>query len=180
MGRDHSLRDVRTMTQRDKEFQLYVSDKRASLLHTATVLASGDRHLAADLVQTALTRLYLAWPRARRMNIDAYVRRIIVNALIDEKRLAVTRREMSTALPPERPALDRTFDTGADPALLQALAALPSGMRAAVVLRHVEGLTVAETAHALGCTEGTVKSQTARGLDRLRELLTTPLTEHRT
>ena len=161
-------------TKRDDEFHSYVRDKRAGLLRTATVLTSGDRHLAEDLVQTALTRLYLAWPRVRAMNVDAYARRVLVNALVDEKRRPASRRETASAEPPDRPLPDHASGGGADPDLLRALAALPSGMRAAVVLRHVEGLSVAETAHALGCTEGNVKSQTARGLDRLRDLLGDP------
>lgn len=162
-------------TKRDDEFHHYVRDKRAGLLRTATVLTSGDRHLAEDLVQTALTRLYLAWPRARLMNVDAYVRRILVNALVDEKRRPASRRETTSAEPPDGPLPDHASGATADPDLLRALAALPSGMRAAVVLRHVEGLSVAETAHALGCSEGNVKSQTARGLDRLRDLLGEPV-----
>lgn len=159
---------------RDEEFQRYVRERRASLVRLATMLASGDGHLAEDLVQTALTRLYLAWPRARAASRDAYVRRIIVNALIDEKRLPVTRRESSRAHVPDRPADTAAAVTLTDPDLLDALAGLPSGMRAAVVLRHVEGLNVTDTARALRCSEGNVKSQTARGLDRLRALLRDP------
>jgi RNA polymerase sigma-70 factor (sigma-E family) len=156
---------------RDQEFENYVRDKRASLLRFAMVLTAGDGHTAEDLVQTALTRLFLAWPRARRLSVDAYTRRIIVNALVDDKRRPAARRETSTAEPPEVVLGDQVSGATADPDLLQALAALPNGMRAAVVLRHAEGLSVAETASVLRCSPGNIKSQTARGLDRLRELL---------
>jgi RNA polymerase sigma-70 factor (sigma-E family) len=156
---------------RDQGFEDYVRAKRASLLRFAMVLTAGDHYVAEDLVQTALTRLYVAWPRARSFSTDAYARRIVVNALIDEKRRHAARRETITAQPPERASLDGDSGITADPDLLQALAALPAGMRAAVVCRHVEGLSVEETASVLRCTPGNVKSQTARGLARLRELL---------
>ena len=156
---------------RDAEFQAYVRRRYGPLLRTANLLTSGDSHLAEDLVQTALTRLYTVWPRARRMDTDAYARRIVVNALIDEKRKPFTRRESLHDRLPEQSVTDRHHGIDADPALLTALAALPPGMRAAVVLRHVEGYSIEETADALNCSTGTVKSQTARGLDKLRDLL---------
>jgi RNA polymerase sigma-70 factor (sigma-E family) len=156
---------------RDEEFQQYVRRRRGPLLRTATLLTSGDTHLAEDLVQVALTRLYLAWPRARGLDTDAYARRIVVNALVDEKRRPFSRRERLRDQPPDQTVTDRHHRIDADPALLDALAALPPGMRAAVVLRHVEGYSVEETADALGCSVGTVKSQTARGLDKLRDRL---------
>jgi RNA polymerase sigma-70 factor (sigma-E family) len=156
---------------RDDEFQDYVRHKRGMWLRTASMLTSGDLHLAEDVVQIALTRLYLAWPRARRMNVDAYLRRILVNALVDEKRRPFVRRENSRAAPPERRIDDGHQTAEGDEQLLSALASLPPGMRAAVVLRHIEDLSVEETADALGCSSGTVKSQTARGLEKLREQL---------
>ena len=160
------------MTQgRDEEFQAYVRRRYGPLLRTATLLASGDTQLAEDLVQIATTRLYLNWPRARQLDTDAYARRIVVNALIDEKRRPFRRRESVHERLPEQPITDPHHSVDADPTLLAALATLPAGMRAAVVLRHVEGYSVEETADALGCSTGTVKSQTARGLDKLRELL---------
>lgn len=159
-------------SDRDEQFRAYVQESRSGLVRTATLLASGDRHLAEDMVQIALTKLYVAWPRAHSLNVDAYVRRILVNVLIDEKRRPFARRERSRAEVPER-AAEHT-DPGAggtEDRVVAALAGLAPGMRAAVVLRHVQGLTVEQTADALGCSTGNVKSQTARGLDNLRELL---------
>ena len=155
---------------RDTEFEQFVRTRRAALLRTASLLAAGDVHLAEDVVQTCLTRLYLAWPRARKHPLDAYVRRILVNAFIDEKRRP-SRRETAAAVLPDSPSADEVSTTVQDPELLRALATLPVGMRAAVVLRHVDDLSVDETAAALRCSTGNVKSQTARGLDKLREQL---------
>lgn len=161
------------MTGREEEFRAYVAVARPRLVRTATLLTAGDSHLAEDLVQTALTRLFLAWPRIRTLDgPDAYVRRTLVNALIDERRRPFRRRESSHADLPEPPGDDQPIggnETLAD--LQHALATLPPGMRAAVVFRHVYDLSVADTAAALGCSEGNVKSQTARGLDRLRATL---------
>jgi RNA polymerase sigma-70 factor (sigma-E family) len=155
-------------TDRDQEFRAYVLRARPGLVRTATLLTAGDSHLAEDVVQGVLTRLYLAWPRIRTHDgPDAFARRSLVNAVIDDRRRLWRRRETSHAEVPERAAPD-DFDSPEDGQLLAALAGLPPGMRAAVVLRHVHGLDVAATADAMACSEGNVKSQTARGLDRLR------------
>jgi RNA polymerase sigma-70 factor (sigma-E family) len=160
--------------QRDEEFRSFVAARRSALVRTATLLC-GDEHFAEDLTQIALTKLYVAWQRARRLNVDAYVRRILVNALIDEKRRPFAKRESARADVPERSRPDDD-QPSVDPedALLIALARLAPRMRTAVVLRHVHDLSVEETADAMGCSTGTVKSQTARGLDKLRDLLTPP------
>jgi len=150
---------------REEEFEAYVRRRRGPMLRSATLLTAGDTHSAEDLVQATLVRLYLAWPRARRTNLDAYARRALVNNLIDEKRRPFARRERVVERVPEgiEPAAADVPD-----AVLAALAALPPGMRAVIVLRHIEGLSVEETAAALGCRPGSVKSQTARGLEKLR------------
>jgi len=155
----------------EAEYEAFVLDNRERLIATATRL-TGDRHLAEDLVQTTLIRLYLAWGRARTLATPAYARRILVNAVIDHRRRPWVRRERSSDDLPDTPAA--TVPAGTDEALLTALRALPARMRAAVVLRHIQDLSVEETAAALGCSPGTVKSQTARGLDKLRTLLCTP------
>ena len=88
---------------------------------------------------------------------------------MDDRRSLFTRRErVSAQLPDFAAAGPEHVDATAVVALL---ATLPAGMRAAVVLRYVEGLSIAETADAMGCSEGTVKSQSARGLERLREAM---------
>jgi RNA polymerase sigma-70 factor (sigma-E family) len=157
---------------RDEEFRLYVLTRRIEMVRTATLLTAGDQHLAEDLVQSTLTQLYLAWPAFQRAaNPRAYARRALVNALVDEKRRPWRRREHSTPDLPEYPfATDSGSNTATDQ-LNRALGQLPPRMRAAIVLRYYQELSVAETADALGCTQGTVKSQTARALDRLRQVL---------
>lgn len=129
---------------------------------------TGDGHLAEDLVQQALVRLYLAWGRARTLSTPAYARRILVNAFVDHRRRPWVRRERSSETLPESAVPEVALP---DRELFTALAALPPRMRAAVVLRHVEDLSVEEVADALGCSRGTVKSQTSRGLDKLRTAL---------
>jgi RNA polymerase sigma-70 factor (sigma-E family) len=158
-------------SRRDDEFRAYVSERRPALLRTATLLTAGDAHLAEDLVQQTLIRMYVAWPRIqRRLGPDGYAYRTLVNVLTDQTRRGFWRRERSTDALPE-PAVEPELALEERDAVRRALAALPAGMRAAVVLRHWIELDVAETAAALGCTQGTVKSQTARGLERLRDLL---------
>jgi RNA polymerase sigma-70 factor (sigma-E family) len=160
---------------RDVEFGAFVQARRPALLRLATLLAAGDPHLAEDLVQTALTRLYVAWRRVDRdQGPEAYARRILVNAVVDERRRPWRRSETSRAELPEVAAADA--DPGDRDAVRAALATLGPRMRTAVVLRHWLGYDVAECAHLLGCSEGTVKSQTARGLDRLRTLLADDVT----
>jgi RNA polymerase sigma-70 factor (sigma-E family) len=161
---------------RDEEFSAFVAERRPELLRSACLLTAGDTHFAEDLVQTALARLYVAWPRVRRQGTQAaYAWRIIVNAHLDEVRRPRWRRERSVPELPETSAGDQPdgLPAGLDADRVKAaLAALPAGMRAAVVLRHWLDLSVEETASLLGCTPGTVKSQTAKGAARLRELLT--------
>jgi RNA polymerase sigma-70 factor (sigma-E family) len=164
---------------RDTQFAAFVHARRPALLRLATLLTAGDPHLAEDLVQTALTRLYVAWWRVERdQGPEAYCRRILVNTVVDERRRPWRRAETSRA---ELPDVVDPSHSGASSAedrdaVRAALASLGPRMRAAVVLRHWLGYDVAECAGLLGCSEGTVKSQTARGLDRLRALLSDDLT----
>ena len=159
---------VKWPADRDREFTEFVVAQRAALVRVAALLVSGDIAKAEDVVQTALTKLYLAWPRVRSRTAGAYARRCVVNAAMDDRRSLFSKREQVSAQLPEFAAADQLRDTTAVVALL---ATLPARMRTAVVLRYVEGLSVAETADAMGCSEGNVKSQSARGLERLREAL---------
>jgi RNA polymerase sigma-70 factor (sigma-E family) len=154
---------------RDREFTEFVLVQRAALVRVAALLVSGDVARAEDVVQTALTKLYLAWPRVRSDTAGAYARRCVVNAAMDDHRSLFSRREQVSAQLPDFAAADQ--QPGDPTTLVALLAALPDGMRAAVVLRYVEGLSIAETADAMGCSEGNVKSQSARGLERLREAM---------
>jgi RNA polymerase sigma factor (sigma-70 family) len=131
--------------------------------------------MAEDLVQATLTKLYVAWPAFQRAdNPDGYVRRVLVNALIDEKRRVWRHRERSMAELPDVAGSTPSGAGDAGEAVKLALRELPPRMRAAVVFRYFYDLDVAATADALSCSEGNVKSQTARGLDRLRAALNSP------
>ena len=159
---------VRWPSDRDREFTEFVLVQRAALVRVAALLVSGDMAKAEDVVQSALTKLYLAWPRVRSHTAGAYARRCVVNAAMDDRRSLFSKRERVSAQLPDFAAADSQRDATTVAALL---AALPVGMRTAVVLRYVEGLSIAEAADAMGCSEGNVKSQSARGLERLREAM---------
>jgi RNA polymerase sigma-70 factor (sigma-E family) len=140
------------------------------------MLTAGDRFLAEDVVQTALARVYVAWPRIRESSSAvAYARRAIVSAFLDETRRPWRRRESTTDELPEAAVsgdafgdIDGQLDGGA---VRRALAELPPRMRAVIVLRHELDLSVEDTASALGCAQGTVKSMNSKALDRLRTAL---------
>lgn len=153
----------------------FVGSRRRKLLRTA-FLFTGEWHQAEDLVQIALAKLYLAWPKVqRRGEVDAYARRTLLNAYLDERRRP-WRREQSTDPVPDAVDANSSSD-GHDPylrqQLLAALAETPPRQRATLVLRFWEDLSVDQVADILNCSTGNVKSQTARGLERLRDVLGT-------
>jgi RNA polymerase sigma-70 factor (sigma-E family) len=158
-------------SSRAREFEVFVRQRRASLLRTAIVLTSGDAHLAEDLVQQTLTSVYLAWPRVRTETAMCYARRCLVNTLIDEQRRPHRREVVAADVPEAATALATTL-LELDHELMAALRALPPSMRAAVVLRFVDGLDVEQSAAAMSCSTGNVKSQASRGLSKLRQTLT--------
>jgi RNA polymerase sigma-70 factor (sigma-E family) len=156
--------------RRDEEFTAYVA-ARARLLRRSAYLLCGDWHRAEDLTQSALTKVYLAWSKVSRADIvDGYVRTVLVRTYLDEERRR-WRKERPTSDPLDGIRTDPSTQTDQRLDLLAALATLPPKQRAAVVLRCWEDLPIAEVARALDCSEGTVKSQTSRGLAALRDVL---------
>nr|BFE64610.1 SigE family RNA polymerase sigma factor [Dactylosporangium thailandense] len=142
---------------------------RLPALHRLAYVLSGDVHRADDLVQQTITTLYVKWSKVRRAEyLDRYVRSMLVNTFIDERRLAWARVRLF-AEPPERIAPESDQDERT--AVRQALARVPRRQQAVLVLRFFYDLPVAEVAEILGVAEGTVKSQTAHGLAALRRLL---------
>ncbi|GIH02746.1 DNA-directed RNA polymerase sigma-70 factor [Rhizocola hellebori] len=133
----------------------------------------GDWHLADDLVQHTFLQLYRHWRRVEQATLDAYARKVLVNAYLSHRRKYW--REYVVADPPDRAADGPADDHSA--AIGAALAALPPRQRALVVLRHMEDMSISEAAELLGISEGTVKSQTARGLEKLRAALKQPALE---
>jgi RNA polymerase sigma-70 factor (sigma-E family) len=155
--------------ERDAEFAEYVRARLPSLRRLAVLLCQ-DWHRADDLVQAAITRLYVHWPKAKAAdNIDAYVRTIVVREFLRERRSSWTRRVTLSGQLPDRPSESHDADTTID--LQAAIANLPGRQRATLVLRFYCDLNVDQSAQVLGCTPGTVKSQTAKALDSLRRTL---------
>jgi RNA polymerase sigma-70 factor (sigma-E family) len=158
------------VSDRDAEFGEYLDSRAVVMRRTAYLLCGGDWHRAEDLVQTTLTKIYVAWPRLRRDgSVDAFSRKVMVRSAIDESRRAFRRRESSVEELPELAGPVNGVDDAID--VRSALAHLPAGQRAVVVMRYWEDMSVTETAELLGKSEGTIKSQAAKGLATLRRLL---------
>jgi RNA polymerase sigma-70 factor (sigma-E family) len=159
-------------SSRDEEFGEFMRD-RASPLHQTAYLLCGDWHLAHDLVQDTLVKAYEHWPRVRQADSpDAYVRRILLNeARVRWRRRARTAPVSRFPEGREPTAPDVTDEVARRAGLWQALHALPLRQRATIILRYLEGMSERETAAVLGCSEGTVKSQSARALGTLRNYL---------
>jgi RNA polymerase sigma-70 factor (sigma-E family) len=161
------------ISHRDQEFCEFVAAQRTSLVRAARLLTL-EESTAEDLVQTVLTRLYVRWPRVAPLDDPVgYAFRSLTNAFLDDRRRAFRQHEVVTDRAPERPAAASDGpESGDNRSLLrQTLTELAPRQRAVVVLRHFLEYDVASTARILGCSEGTVKSQNAKALARLRELL---------
>jgi RNA polymerase sigma-70 factor (sigma-E family) len=156
----------------EQEFAEYFAARREAVRRTAYALC-GDWHRADDLAQTAFVALHRRWRKIRdRGALDAYVRRTLVRAMIDETRRPWRRERFVEEMPEVASTDGEVGDAVATrSALLDGLRRVPPRQRAVLVLRFLEGLDVAAVAEALKCSEGTVKSQTARGLATLRDVL---------
>jgi RNA polymerase sigma-70 factor (sigma-E family) len=152
----------------------------ATMLRRSAYLLCGDWHLADDLTQTALIKMHRAWPRVTRTDRPmSYARKTLLRCWLDERRRPWRRAEQRDGRLPEG------VDADADPAvaaqrgdvrseLFRVLSEVPPRQRAVLVLRFFESLSIAETAEVLGCSEGTVKSQAARGLAAMRAAMDGP------
>jgi RNA polymerase sigma factor (sigma-70 family) len=131
---------------------------------------SQDEHVADDLVQVTVTKLFAYWPRARRADsLDAYVRTIMVRAFLRERGSGWGRRVVLSGVLPDTAVHSADRDAALD--VRDALLAVPPRQRATLVLRFYCDLDVEQAAVALGCSAGTVKSQTSKGLANMRRLL---------
>ena len=156
-------------TTRQEEFGQFMAARWPGLVRLAYGL-TGDRWLAEDVAQAALASAYAAWWRVRRADDpDAYVRRILVNTSNRRfRRRRITEHAREPGDLPDRAVADPCDLIGQRSALLSALRELPGRQRAIVVLRYWEDLSDAQVAAALGCAEGTVRSQASRALAKLR------------
>jgi RNA polymerase sigma-70 factor (sigma-E family) len=150
----------------EQEFRELYAARAPSLRRTAFLLC-GDWHQAEDLVQVSFAKLYASWRRVDHP--VTWLRQVLVRTWVDETRRP-HRRERPTAALPDSAAVPGA-DVEERELLRAALRDVPPRQRACLVLRFYDDLSVAETARVLGCTEGTVKSQTSRGLDALRAVL---------
>jgi len=153
----------------EPEYVEYLS-ARVPRLHRAAYLLCGDAHLAEDLVQSTALLLFRKWRTVRGAdNLDAYVHRMLVNQFLSEKRRPWYRVLLSDRTP--EPVPPAVLELEERDAVRAALARLGPRQRAVLVLRFFCDLSVEDTAEALRCSTGNVKSQTARGLATMRKLL---------
>jgi RNA polymerase sigma-70 factor (sigma-E family) len=153
----------------EHEYVEYVTARLPALRRLAYVL-SGDAHRADDVVQQTITTLFVRWRRIRNVDhLDRYVRSMLVHCFIDEQRLAWAKVQLFREMPDRAATIDNGLEERA--VLRAALAQVPPRQRAALALRFIYDLPVSEVAEILRCSEGNVKSQTARGLTTLRKLL---------
>ena len=159
-----------TKADHDSSFTQYAGSALPRLRPVAYLLCR-DWHRADDLVQTSAVKLYVHWERAAQIgNLDGYLRTILVNTYIEEqrstwwKRITLHHDQAPDPVAPEQDLAGRLD-------LREALAGIPARQRATLVLRFYCELSVEETARTLGCSIGTVKSQTSRGLANLRRAM---------
>jgi RNA polymerase sigma-70 factor (sigma-E family) len=149
---------------RDAAFTEFVEQASPSLMRTAWLLTA-NHHAAHDLVQAALVKTYVAWPRVRPEGALAFARRVLVNERTDTWRRR--RGEVVVGLVPETPSPPGSTSEDRD-LVVRLLATLPEQQRKVVVLRYYADLSEQATADALGISLGSVKSAASRGLATLR------------
>ncbi len=151
-----------------EEFTEFAAGAAPQLRRTAFLLC-GNWHTAEDLAQTTLAKMFVSWRRITRQDaVYAYANRTLVNTYLADRR-GKRARELLAGWLPERPVELPTPELRI--VVLDALATLPPKARVVVVMRYWADLRVDQVADLLGCSPGNVKSQSARGLDKLRVVL---------
>lgn len=157
----------------DDSYVAFVTARWSSLYRTSYLLTS-DRSRAEDLLQTALLKTYVAWNRVATVAApEAYVRAILVNSLISDKRRRSVSSEIPRAELPETPVDSQESRIDDRSELWTGVRDLPPRQRAVVVLRYYEDMSERQIAEVLGCSVGTVKSQASDALRSLRRSLAT-------
>ncbi|MEU2675289.1 SigE family RNA polymerase sigma factor [Streptomyces sp. NPDC007107] len=155
---------------REGAFREFAEARMGHLFRSACLLTGGDTHLAEDLVQETLGKMYAAWGRVSRVgNPAAYAQTVLVRCYLGHRRRKSAGERPSGELP------DRAGESAGDASLrmtlLEALRGLPPKDRAVIVLRYWEDRSVAETADALHVSTAAVRTRSTRALARLREQL---------
>jgi RNA polymerase sigma-70 factor (sigma-E family) len=157
----------------EADYTTYVSARLTALHRAAYLLCGVDKDRADDVVQVTITKLYRSWKRASRAdNVDAYVHRMLVRTYIDERRRLWSLVRLLPHTEDGLAGVDEPYGTVDDRGVVvAALRTLPPRQRAVLVLRFLLDRPVEEVAETLGCSVGTVKSQSSRGLAVLRAAL---------
>ncbi|MFE6979045.1 SigE family RNA polymerase sigma factor [Streptomyces sp. NPDC057682] len=159
-------------------FREFAQARTGHLFRSACLLTSGDTHLAEDLVQETLGRMYMVWGRSATLgNPAAYAQTVLVRVFLAHRRRRSAGERPSDAIP-ETAGTTASADTSLRITLLDALRQLPPKDRAVVVLRYWEDRSVAETADALSVSSAAVRTRSTRALARLRTLLGGSLAEY--
>ncbi|RMI41148.1 SigE family RNA polymerase sigma factor [Streptomyces triticirhizae] len=155
------------MGRRDEEsFRQFAESRSPALYRSACLMAGGDIHLAEDLVQETLGRMFTVWNRRRCIeNPDAYARKALVRVCLTHRRRRSSQEQPAPWLP-DRPV--EIGDSSLRVTLLQALATLPPKDRAVLVLRYWEDLSIEQTAEAMRTSSSAVRSRSSRALAKLR------------
>ena len=158
------------MTDDQEHDYLAYAGGRIPALRRLAILLCGDDDQADDLVQETITKLYAVWPRTSKVeNLDAYTHAMLVRVFLDDRRRGWWKVRLFGAAPePPAPPAASSDDRAV---VRAALAQVSHRQQAVLVLRFIYDLPIAEVAQILGCSVGTVKSQTSRGLSTLRRLL---------
>jgi RNA polymerase sigma-70 factor (sigma-E family) len=154
---------------RADEYAEFAAARAGHLYRSACLLTAGDTHLAEDLVQEALGRIYVRWSRISVVgNPAAYAQTVLVRVFLTHQRRRSSKERATDVLPEVAAA---GVDTPLRLTLLDALARLPAKDRAVVVLRYWEDRSIEETAGVLNASAAAVRTRCTRALKQLRELL---------
>jgi RNA polymerase sigma-70 factor (sigma-E family) len=153
-----------------EEFERFVMARWSALNQLGSLLTGGDRHRAEDLVQEALVKLWSAWPRVADEAPEAYARTVLIRLAARSAKRRWWGERPSEQVPEVEQAGDMSASVAERTEVEAALAQLPPGQRAAVVLRYYLDMSESQVAEVLGAPIGTVRSHTARGVARLRQV----------
>ncbi|MFF7141521.1 MULTISPECIES: SigE family RNA polymerase sigma factor [Streptomyces] len=164
---------------RSEGYPEFAAARAGHLYRSACLLTGGDTHLAEDLVQETLGRVYVRWNRVSRADNPAgYAQTVLTRTFLAHRRRHSTHKEHATDVLPERAGQDASADAPLRLTLVQALGQLSAKDRAVVVLRYWEDRSVEETAAAMNTSSAAVRTRCVRALARLRVLLGDALVEY--